>query len=735
MKRCGALLFFLAAFPLSAREDLTRRDVFVRRGFLPEYTAVVPESGSPDWIHIRPDARGFRSLRVYDLPFEGKPKRTFLSPFEHPAEDFTYVLTFSLNPGHKTSGRIQGLYLAHIGVNWEIFVNGHLVRNEIHRAPDGRIQRFRSLRGTVIALNPLWLRDGDNVLAFHIIGDPTYIATGFYRTDPYVVDDLETLMRERQDLIGISLIALYASLGAFHVFLFVRRKSESYNLHFGIFAILLAGYFFMRSVYVFDFISDTSMIARLELGILFLILPTFTLFAERLLIDRLTRFAWGILAASIVLVLSVIPAPLPLARDLLNVWQATAAIPLGYASFLTFRDFYRRIRNLAGVKGRFAKAMLESPGGNLILGVIVTGSTTGLDILDSAVFGFGIGASKYGFFVFVAGVALMVANRFLTAQGEVERLNTDLKERILAVDEANRMLAHSEKKYRVLVEGSADIVFSLDRNFTFLSINRAVERELGFSAARIPGQSLFDLIETDADDKNAVALIKEKLEDVVTSARPATFKLKFRSNGAEGREYSVRMESMEIEGRPEIVGKAVSVVEDSLVGFFDSEKQRYVIGNSLITAEELSQRLMRNATRYVDAATAGHLRICLREMIINAIEHGNLAITSDEKSRELITGDYRRLIRSRQTDEVYRSRTVVVEYALNAERLVFRITDQGAGFDVSRMQNRTAEEVNAENMFHGRGILLTRGVFDEVMYNRRGNQVVLVKRLQTSTLS
>lgn len=734
MKRCAALLFFLAVVPLSAREDLTSHEVFVRRGFLPEFTAALPDPNAKEWLRISPDSRGFRSLRVRELPFPDKPVRTFLSPFENAPEDFTYVLSFFLDPGHKTSGRIQGLYLAHIGVNWEIYVNGHLVRSEIYRTPDGKIQTYRSFRGALIPLNPLWLRDGENVLAFHIVGDPTYVATGFYRTDPYVIDDLEVLSNERRDLIGIALIALYASLGAFHVFLYLRRKSESYNLHFGIFAILLAGYFFARSVYIFDFIRDTSVIVKLELGLLFLILPTFTFFAERLLVGHLTIFAWGTAAVSLILVGIVLPAPLPLARDILNVWQGSAAVPLVYALFITFRDFYRRIKHLSGVKGRVLKAMVESEGGNLILGVLVTGTTTAVDILDSAVFGFGIGASKYGFFVFVAGVALMVANRFLSAQRDVERLNTDLKERILAVDEANRMLAHSEKKYRVLVEGSADIVFSLDRNFTFLSINRAVERELGFSAAKIQGQSLFDLVEIEADDKNALSLLREKLDQLVADGRPATLKIKFRSNGAEGREYSVRMESMEIEGRPEIVGKAVSVVDDGLVAYFDSERQRYVIGHSLITAEELSQRMLRNATRYLDAGTVGHLRICLREMIINAIEHGNLAITSDEKSRELTTGDYRTLIRSRQNDERYRNRSVVVEYALNAERIVFRITDQGAGFDVAKMEKRTAEEVNAENMFHGRGILLTRGVFDEVMYNRRGNQVVLVKRFQKATL-
>ena len=79
------------------------------------------------------------------------------------------------------------------------------------------------------------------------------------------------------------------------------------------------------------------------------------------------------------------------------------------------------------------------------------------------------------------------------------------------------------------------------------------------------------------------------------------------------------------------------------------------------------------------------------------------------------------------------SKRVRVEVELENGRLEARITDQGGGFDPSAIPDPTEEENILKS--GGRGLFLMRQLLDEVSYNDRGNQVMLVLRLgQGSTL-
>ncbi len=55
------------------------------------------------------------------------------------------------------------------------------------------------------------------------------------------------------------------------------------------------------------------------------------------------------------------------------------------------------------------------------------------------------------------------------------------------------------------------------------------------------------------------------------------------------------------------------------------------------------------------------------------------------------------------------------------------IIDEGAGFNVEELPDPT----DPESLFklHGRGILITRMYFDEVIYNGKGNHVTIKKEL------
>jgi CheY-like chemotaxis protein/anti-sigma regulatory factor (Ser/Thr protein kinase) len=120
-----------------------------------------------------------------------------------------------------------------------------------------------------------------------------------------------------------------------------------------------------------------------------------------------------------------------------------------------------------------------------------------------------------------------------------------------------------------------------------------------------------------------------------------------------------------------------------------------------------------------------NIKIGIEEMITNALEHGNLGITFDEKSKALEQGRLPELFqeRSRMSDSA--GRKVCIRSHLGQDLFEITISDEGAGFDW-----RALPEVAPENLlaYNGRGIFLTKIYFDEVLYSGTGNEVTLRKR-------
>lgn len=114
----------------------------------------------------------------------------------------------------------------------------------------------------------------------------------------------------------------------------------------------------------------------------------------------------------------------------------------------------------------------------------------------------------------------------------------------------------------------------------------------------------------------------------------------------------------------------------------------------------------------------------LSELLINAIEHGNLALDYANKTDLMASGEWDRVVARRLVEPGYRDRWVSVEVRRGAADVSFTITDDGDGFDWHQFQ-----ELNMGRLFesHGRGIAMARKLaFRSLCYQGRGNVVVAV---------
>ncbi len=111
----------------------------------------------------------------------------------------------------------------------------------------------------------------------------------------------------------------------------------------------------------------------------------------------------------------------------------------------------------------------------------------------------------------------------------------------------------------------------------------------------------------------------------------------------------------------------------------------------------------------------------LSEMIINAVEHGNLGIGYYEKSDLLLNGRLHNEISSRQAQPKYREKKVNVIFEKNKQEITVTIKDEGNGFDWRKYMEIDPARITDPN---GRGIVMAKMMsFDNIQYNEKGNEV------------
>ena len=295
---------------------------------------------------------------------------------------------------------------------------------------------------------------------------------------------------------------------------------------------------------------------------------------------------------------------------------------------------------------------------------------------------------------------------------------------------AHEEISASEKRYRFIIEATSDPIFSLNSSLYFVEANKAAFDRLPIDRKDITSTSFYDIIhKNQGDAKYIKQVIDQKIRNLIDTKKPVNMKLelKIRKTG-EPCFYNITFEHINHGEKEEILVKAVREQDDILTKYVDFEKGRFCIDNYILVAEEISKRLVQNLPVNMNNTEVMSIRLGLREMLINAIEHGNLEITFEEKSAQMENGDYLVFIKKRQENRSYLGRKITVEFSLDGNSAVYKIIDEGKGFD-HKNYIRKKKQNKSENLAHGRGISIALNIFDEVRYNKKGNQVLLVKKL------
>jgi len=175
------------------------------------------------------------------------------------------------------------------------------------------------------------------------------------------------------------------------------------------------------------------------------------------------------------------------------------------------------------------------------------------------------------------------------------------------------------------------------------------------------------------------------------------------------------------------------------VSIFYISKNQFEISKSL----ELS---IKNRLVYVDEAMEGLQRFLAQngiedilrdeflsavfELLLNSYEHGNFGISFDKKQELLESDEYDEYLKKLESEE-RASKNINITCHLMKQRgrecMGVVICDEGDGFDTQIFKDRYIYDLQD---FHGRGVVIVRNLVDSIYYNKKGNCVVVKKRLK-----
>ena len=175
----------------------------------------------------------------------------------------------------------------------------------------------------------------------------------------------------------------------------------------------------------------------------------------------------------------------------------------------------------------------------------------------------------------------------------------------------------------------------------------------------------------------------------------------------------------------------LAVIRSALDGVADRRESLVALSHSDVSLQHLDSAEFSFSTLADAHHLAGTLgALCpdpgaaamgLLELLVNAVEHGNLGITYAEKSQLRRDDQWDAEVTRRLADDVLGKRMAQVRFRRSSDEIVFTICDEGAGFDWTGYLDFDAERAFDPN---GRGIAMARlASFSRIDYQGCGNIV------------
>lgn len=390
MKKFILLLLLIFSTNLYAKINLDENIWYIHKGFNKKWT----NSQNFDFMDGWKKEKG-KTVKIKDI----------YSEIDNNIHEYSIITKFNAKRKILDLNNAIALHIPAIGEVWQVFINGKLIKDEYKIKKDGTISQNRAIRGAIVDFSPQILKPENNILLFRISGNPNFWRTGLYHYPGFEIDKLTTLYDKHSELTVFMLLTFYLIVGLFYFMFYFSKSKKNYIIYLAIFTIGLFIYFFTRSNYIFHYINQSDIILRIEYISLFIIFPTFIAFFDTIYFKFLSKPTKYIFIISLIFIFLTSIIPFYYTRKLLYIWQFFA-VPT---------SFYFVFINIKAINKKIKKAKFLFPGTLLVF------FTALFDIFDSIFFHTGISLSKYGIFLFVFGLVILLFLQFSKIFNKVEK--------------------------------------------------------------------------------------------------------------------------------------------------------------------------------------------------------------------------------------------------------------------------------------------------------------------------
>ncbi|MBK8397868.1 MAG: SpoIIE family protein phosphatase [Leptospiraceae bacterium] len=234
------------------------------------------------------------------------------------------------------------------------------------------------------------------------------------------------------EYVKLVLLMIYLVVGIYYLFLFVRRRKEKENFIFGLFTIMLVLYQLMRNQLRNEFDLNFVLMKKCEYVVIATVVPVFAHF-----IRELFRFKWNIFQKIADGILFCVFLYEIVITNIIhyNLLNNLLVQPLWIVyMLLIFYFLITRIRE----KNKDAVFIFMGVVVIFCALVVDTLSTRGILIFPKIM--------GYAFFFFITSLAIILANKSVRLQEEVEELNENLEKKVsLRTEELSQSLENIKK--------------------------------------------------------------------------------------------------------------------------------------------------------------------------------------------------------------------------------------------------------------------------------------------------
>ncbi|MCB1176109.1 MAG: SpoIIE family protein phosphatase, partial [Leptospiraceae bacterium] len=298
---------------------------------------------------------------------------------------------------------------------YEIYLNGEYIGGK-GKFENGEIVENGVMTTLVEPLPSFLLKEGKNELRIILTGYRNE-EIGIYGDTDTEIDYYKNQLDQHSDVTSFALIFVYLFVGAYHFLLFFKRPGEKHNLFFACLSSIIGFYYYTRTIHINTLGLEYLIQYKIELFFLFHTAVFLLFFFETFFANRLTKFSkiyFGLVWLGILIMLFTGRA---IMTKVLLAFQLTSFPMLGYITFLMVKALRN---NHLDVK-------------SLLIGFLIMTITISIDMVGAMhlIDGFeNPGLTRFGFFSFVMGIAVVLANRFLRVHNEVEELNVNLEKKV-----------------------------------------------------------------------------------------------------------------------------------------------------------------------------------------------------------------------------------------------------------------------------------------------------------------